>query len=315
MIPLLEQAAGCPDYSPELDYTVPSAEFLTQTTGLASKHRSAVRLLSCRAELLALNGRGDEAVQTALCMLRLAHQVDRVPFLMSYLVAMAVRSIAVQSANVALQTTSVSKGVRNALDVELAAHERIEGFRWIINTERAFVRKSFIDSMPGRNFWLFGRGFWNRQESACLEVFPALIAAAGPPVSYSSAEQAIKAPKAILAELLFPAFRSAFASAANTQARIRCMRVLNAIQTHVPADSNEVPKLGELGLPAETTIDPFNGEPLHVKKLPEGWLVYSVGRNLRDDGGKLDDADSDVGVSPFRPSVQPAEENGAPTEK
>ena len=75
--------------------------------------------------------------------------------------------------------------------------------------------------------------------------------------------------------------------------------MLNALQTHVPAGSKEVPKLSELGLPAETTTDPFNGEPLHVKKLPQGWLVYSVGRNFKDDGGKLDDSvNGDVGVGP-----------------
>ena len=48
----------------------------------------------------------------------------------------------------------------------------------------------------------------------------------------------------------------------------------------MPPDSDQVPKLTDLGLPAQATIDPFNGEPLHVKKRPEGWMVYSVGRNL-----------------------------------
>ncbi len=67
-----------------------------------------------------------------------------------------------------------------------------------------------------------------------------------------------------------------------------------------------MPKLSELGLPAEATIDPFNGEPLHVKRLPQGWLVYSVGRNLQDDGGKLDD-NSDIGVGPPTPADKPTE--------
>ena len=31
--------------------------------------------------------------------------------------------------------------------------------------------------------------------------------------------------------------------------------------------SDETPKLSELGLPIETTTDPFTGEPLHVKRL------------------------------------------------
>ena len=90
---------------------------------------------------------------------------------------------------------------------------------------------------------------------------------------------------------------------------IRCLRVLNALQTHVPAGSNAVPKLADLGLPAETTTDPYTypRKPLHVKKLPQGWLVYSVGPNEQDDGGKLEDPMSgDVGVGP--PSLPKADE-------
>ncbi len=89
-------------------------------------------------------------------------------------------------------------------------------------------------------------------------------------------------------------------AATRTQAEIRCLRVLNALQMRVPSGSNKVPKLGELGLPTETTIDPFTGEPLKVKRTPRGWLVYSVGRNFKDDGGKLDDPTTgDVGVGPL----------------
>ncbi len=77
------------------------------------------------------------------------------------------------------------------------------------------------------------------------------------------------------------------------------VRVLNAIQSRVLPASDRVPDLAELGLPVEATIDPFNGEPLHVKRLPEGWMVYSVGINLVDDGG-IPDGKSDVGVGPIR---------------
>ena len=81
------------------------------------------------------------------------------------------------------------------------------------------------------------------------------------------------------------------------RASVRTLRVLNAIQAKFAPDAKEPPKLSELGLPTEATIDPFNGQPLHVKKLPKGWLVYSVGRNLVDDGGIVDGM-TDVGVGP-----------------
>ena len=63
-----------------------------------------------------------------------------------------------------------------------------------------------------------------------------------------------------------------------------------------------MPKLSDLGLPAETIVDPFNGGSLHVKKTPRGWLVYSVGPNFKDDGGNIwehDPKTSDVGVGPL----------------
>ena len=57
------------------------------------------------------------------------------------------------------------------------------------------------------------------------------------------------------------------------------------------------PALADLGLPADVTTDPFNDEPLHIRKLPTGWLIYSVGADLKDDGGDLTDY-HDVGVGP-----------------
>ncbi len=77
----------------------------------------------------------------------------------------------------------------------------------------------------------------------------------------------------------------------------RSLRILSALQVRVPPGGDKVPQLNDLGLPAEATIDPFNGPPLRVEKVPEGWMVYSVGSNGVDDGGKLDQR-TDVGVGP-----------------
>jgi hypothetical protein len=33
-------------------------------------------------------------------------------------------------------------------------------------------------------------------------------------------------------------------------------------------------------------LDPFIGLPLHYRQLPKGYVVYSVDRDGRDDGGK-----------------------------
>jgi hypothetical protein len=205
----------------------------------------------------------------------------------------------VNDANRALQLGPVSNEVRQALDNELAAQERLEGFAWALKSDRAYMLDNFPTAVPLRNFWLVSRGIWNMQESACLELFPVFIARASEPGTFRETKQAIESKNSIFAALLLPGIDGLYASVERTRADIRCLRVLNALQTHMPAGSKETPKLSELGLPAATTTDPFNGERLHVKKTPRGWLVYSVGRNLRDDGGKVEDPnDGDVGVGP-----------------
>jgi len=310
VIPLLEQAAACPDYDAELDYTVPPLEFDNQLLDLANTSRSPARVLCYRSALLVAEGKRDEAVRTALLILRLARHLDRNPMLVNNLVAIAVRWVAIESANEALQTGPISKEVRGSLDVELAIQQHMQGYSWSLKSERSHVVASFRNIIPLRNFWLISRGMWNMQESACLETFPAVIALAGEPDSYRETNGVISRiygeisqKTSPLAALLMPALRSQHDAVTRVRAMIRCLRVLNALQTHVLAGSNEVPKLTDLGLPAEAITDPFNGQPLHVKKTPRGWLVYSVGLNLQDDAGKIDDViNGDVGVGPPPPA-------------
>jgi hypothetical protein len=59
-------------------------------------------------------------------------------------------------------------------------------------------------------------------------------------------------------------------------------------------------QLSDLGLPADATTDPFNDKPLNLKRTDEGWIIYSVGKNLKDDGGQLDEDLTDVGYGPVK---------------
>ncbi len=68
------------------------------------------------------------------------------------------------------------------------------------------------------------------------------------------------------------------------RANMRCLRTLNALQACAKAN----PKVHELGLGEQATVDPFDGKPLRLKKGPGGWIVYSIGTNRKDDGGTFD---------------------------
>src|SRR5439155_8263968 len=67
-------------------------------------------------------------------------------------------------------------------------------------------------------------------------------------------------------ELLKPALNAAREPAERVRAMVRSLRVLNAIQGR-PRQNESVPKLSDLGLTAETTTDPYRGQPLKVKRL------------------------------------------------
>jgi len=302
-IPLLQKAVDCSDYDARLNYSPPSKEFFDRLLPVVQSLRSKARVLSYRSRLLRNEGHYDEAARMALCILRLARHSERNPLMVGYLVAITIRGIGIEEANAALQTGAVSKEILDALDAELAVQEGMDGAVWAFRSERTFNVDSFQDIVPGRNCWLVARGIWNMQESACLELFPKMIESLRQRTPYCQVKLTIESNNSHLARLELPAFQAAYTAATRSQAMVRCLRVLIALQRHSTAGSDKVPRLSELGLPAETTTDPFNGQPLMVKKLPNGWLVYSVGWNLRDDGGDLDHV-LDVGVGP--PAAKPA---------
>jgi hypothetical protein len=313
VVGLLQQAVDCPDYDAQLNYALSPSQFMEQILPIVQEFRSYERVLRYRTPSLVLDGNCDEAASMALAIFRLARHAEHTPMLTGYLVAVTIQNIAVNCANNALQAGPVSQETRRALDAELAVQERMEGYARAIKSDRAFGLDSFRD-FPLRGFWLYSRGYWNQYESEYLDMMEAFVGLAGDPRPYRETEKAIHKvqsstmpPKSTFAQQIFPALQATHHAVARTRAMIRCLRVLIALKTHVPASSNVAPKLTELGLPAETTADPFTGDPLHVKKLPRGWLVYSVGPNFQDDGGKLDNpVTGDVGIGP-PPAAKPAE--------
>ncbi|HTU26311.1 MAG TPA: hypothetical protein VMF30_12980, partial [Pirellulales bacterium] len=105
-----------------------------------------------------------------------------------------------------------------------------------------------------------------------------------------------------LATIMLPAPQMQHLALLRTEASLRALRVLNALLDRESSNGGAVPALADLGLPADATTDPFNDEPLHLKRTPEGWLIYSVGPDLTDDGGDLaarkNSQPKDVGLGP-----------------
>ena len=101
----------------------------------------------------------------------------------------------------------------------------------------------------------------------------------------------------MLTDLLLPSIEAAHNATVQTAATQRCLHVLISV-TRLEQQGVQVTGLAELRLPVEETTDPFTGKPLVMKRLPAGWMIYSVGRNGNDDGGQLEQR-LDVGLGPL----------------
>ena len=318
VVPLLTQAGEAPDYQPPYDY---SQDILAFQNDLLSGHglwRNRFRVLDTYVSLCLAEGREAEALQAALTMLRLSRHVAREPTVVSYLSAGALRGMATANASRVLRTAPLPAESRRLLDAELAAIDEAAEQRHALRTGRAEVVE-FYRHLPPQRRWPFSRDETPIDQLRYLDLIEAALATVDQPGPHAAAVakerekldpliearrmSAVLDDRVIrLAEIAEPALHGLPCVAARSRAETRCLRVLNAVQAYEEEHPGAVPELADLALPAEAISDPYTGEPLRMKRLPEGWLVYSVGKNLTDNGGDVTAAPGklalDVGFGP-----------------
>jgi hypothetical protein len=299
LFPLLEQAAECPDYDGGLDYTTGVEAFLPVLLEQVQKHREGANALRLRACLRVAEGEYEEAMQDAITTLRLARHVDREPLMISHLVACALRAIGMHTANVVLRAGPVSAKARAALDAELARADGTAAYVQVLKTERVYATELFRTGLCAN--W-FTRAYLNDDQCYYFDMMARHIALA--PKTYKECVPAFDefrdeaaSWRHRVSSLVTPATAKVFEAHTRTRALVRCLRVFNALQQKIGPDGKAAPKLADLGLSAAATTDPYNGEPLRLRRVEGGWVVYSVGNNLTDDGGQVKDL-KDVGYGP-----------------
>jgi hypothetical protein len=260
-------------------------------------------------------GHPEDALQTCLTMFRLARLLDHNPLLMGYLVCLAERSLTLRAANLVLRAGPLPESDYAALEQELALQDLVEPYRLSLRSDRAYGLQ-FISELSSRDFMapvirlmpLFKNDFCDY-----LDIMEKSIQDASRPYAQWKSDMdspALEESVGPTTRGMFPVLRVVHDAMTRVQAQLRALRVLNALLQREQAGGTGEPALTDLGLPADVVTDPFNGEPLHIKKLPAGWLIYSVGQNLEDDGGDLTDY-LDVGLGPLA-EPKPAKNSDEP---
>jgi hypothetical protein len=92
----------------------------------------------------------------------------------------------------------------------------------------------------------------------------------------------------LFSHLLLPALSKAFLRDADACGRLRAAQAALAIERFRLAHTNALPQSLEQLVPAylhSVPADPYDGHPLRFKARKAGYVVYSIGRDGKDDGG------------------------------
>ncbi len=286
---LLRAAADCKAYRSDADFNKKPMVFLSEELNKVQTPRVVARVLQKHIALLIAQSKFDEAAQDGLILLKIAEHVTHEPTIVQYLVSNAVRGIALSSLAATLQRGDVSKDVRLKLEEQLSAYNDKQHFAEAIISDRAFG-----NSICAESPWTFWRTFRND----FLKGMQKQIDVSQRPYPEFKAAQA--ANKNLSDSMMAPAINASNEACIRNQALSRTIRVLNAIQSEPSLLTADQIDTTRLGLPTGATIDPFTEQPLVIRKQGANWLVYSLGFNLKDDGGEVDEG-KDVGIAPLNP--------------
>lgn len=294
---LVEQAVSAPSYDSQLDYSADPATFLDELVNQSQINRRAVRVLGYQASLQLADGNPEGSLKTSLKMLKLCRLFDREPTIYGSLVALACREVALGDADLALRAGPISEPVRTELDEELARSNIVRVYRDSLASDRAFGLDTLREIESGKlslnsadeRFLLTTPAAFAKDRAKYLDYMAQGIALTGRPYADLKTDTKLSDLMAEIdpsTKVLSPGMACQVAVCRGL-VNIRSVQILNAIQRFERDHAGAEPKLTDLGLPAEVTTDPFDGRPLRVVKLPQGWSVYSVDMDLKDDGGRM----------------------------
>lgn len=286
-------------------------------------HLAAVKgmaqLFALRSALLAQENQNGDWTDDVESILKLAGTLDDEPVVISFLVRASIINIATKATERSisycpLQTTAAAKlqlgfdsvAVSNLLSRafigELAIHTPI--FR--LSTSEARMANADSDDTsniqaPQRyagkpNLFLWFTGFFERDLNFFLETMNRSRVLAGQPMPHALALRNYFDKRAVIARnrlyvysgLLLPTFAKVVNRDATVQANLRLASTALAIERFRRTHGELPKKLEELVPDYLATVpnDPFDGAALRYLPRETGYTIYSIGDDLKDDGGR-----------------------------
>lgn len=271
----------------------------------AQQLRLGARLLSLESAVAAHRGQTDKAVDSIVAIFAAARSLEQEPVLISQLVRMALGAMARLRIQWLLSAATLDDGQLARLDAELAASDYQKSLRQGLVGERVIGIVTFENPETLGDEAALGRlsVTGSSDQAMYLKLMDEMIAAADR--SGPERQEAIDAADARLRQLasttsarlkypltllLLPGLSAAGQAAARNEAERDATRVALAIERFRLREGRLPEKLDELvpDFLASVPSDPFGAGPLRYRADETEYLVYSVGPDGVDDGGRSD---------------------------
>ena len=297
---LVEQATTRPHYRQDLDYSQGAALLLPHLTDM----RTITRILCASAQIQSSDGDHNRAWNTAIVAMRVANALEKEPLLISQLVRLAqfrqaadtMQSLAEASPPSEEQEAEIRALLRPFDDIApylLALDgERLALGEWAFGLPPSQLRQNALigeSSSPLAVALLTSvRPLFRYDHAAYLRVMHAVTRNAEQPYSAEDpmlAETLLnEVPRyCVFTRMLTPAISRVKTRVTIARAQSRILRTGLSVLSYRREHGVFPETLNEAGI--EQFTDPFSQRALIYRPMPTGFLVYSVGANMADDGG------------------------------
>ncbi len=296
----------------------PSAEsleqFMQHIASVTQSRMTVARALHFRA-LLALEEQDwAELAHVIQVLLRFSRRCEPLPGAMASQSSLSADKQALELLHVFLREGPLAeaKAVLQTLSQSPPLTERLLA---VIRQERAFGL-AWTERYPDKDsYWK--RYAYNRFRLNYLKYFERLESGLKTGVYGDVAEVRMESyisPETDAARMTAPSLKVAIADAYRVEALRRLLLTAGRILEQAQENGVLPQSLREVEVPADWKRDPFDGQELRLAQTEKGWIVYSVGANMHNDGGEKGGISDDIAVGPFAPPDKTAPKAaGAPS--
>jgi hypothetical protein len=283
--------------------------------GLAAVKRCG-NLLQLRILAELGNHQGEDALKDIKLLLHVNDSIRNQPYLISYLVRIAMLHITLQPIYEGLASHSWSDTQLAELEQLLAKQDYLSDYEFamrgelvcairaleiqrITREQKVYVEESGTNKMETASLRLMPSAFFFQNELAFARMYEQFVLPLADltnrivaPASLRQAEAVMQmkgySPYKVQAMLVFPAISKAVTKFALIQEQIDLARVACALERFRLAQGNYPDSLDALApqFIEKVPHDIINGQPLKYRRTDDGkFVLYSIGWNEKDDGG------------------------------